>query len=147
MPKNTETEAESAAVDYTTYASKAPTDLQSRFAEWIVEKVEIDPATFKTKQQAFEEGVRLAVALRIPFQASPENQAVRAEAARAREAAASEAAPAPAKPAKAAPVKATKAAAAKAQPARTEVSEAAAAAPKGTARRGRKATAASTAAF
>lgn len=72
---------ESDEVDYTTYADKPATDLQERFAEWITDKTEYDPSAAKTKQAAFEDGVRLSVFLRIPFQKSPENQEARAEKA------------------------------------------------------------------
>lgn len=61
--------------DYTRYRDKEPTELQARFGDWLIEKVEL---TFGTKKEtdAFLEGVRLATALRMPFQRSPENQAV-----------------------------------------------------------------------
>jgi hypothetical protein len=49
------------------YAEKEPTDLQVRFAQWIEAKTGYKP-DLRT--------VALAVFLRIPFQASPENQAV-----------------------------------------------------------------------
>jgi hypothetical protein len=71
MPKQSTEEAER---DLTIYADKEPTDLQERFAVWIPEATGYDPATAKTKTEAFEEGVRLATALRMIFQASPENQ-------------------------------------------------------------------------
>lgn len=99
-------------IDYTSYRDKAPTDLQARFPDWLIEKVGV---TFGTKKEeaAFREGVRLATALRMPFQASPENRAATAErrAERAAQAAvpAAEPEPAPARPAKAAPAKAAKA--------------------------------------
>jgi hypothetical protein len=61
--------------DYTGYASKAATPLQQDFAEWLLsDEVGYDPSAAKTKRDAFEEGVRLAVALRIPFQASDFNR-------------------------------------------------------------------------
>lgn len=60
--------------DYSTYLDKKPTDLQERFALWIVEQTGLDVTALKSKQVAFEEGVRLGVALRMKFQASPENQ-------------------------------------------------------------------------
>lgn len=69
MTQATETE-----IDYPSYLDKAPTDLQARFAIFIQEKTGLDPNSFKTKPQAFEEGVRLGVALRMAFQASPENR-------------------------------------------------------------------------
>lgn len=65
--------------DFTRYASLAPTPLQERFGPWIMEKTGYDPATAKSKQEAFLAGVRLAVALRIPFQASPENKSAAAQ--------------------------------------------------------------------
>lgn len=101
--------------DYTSYASKEPTDLQVRFADWLIEKVGVNFGT-KKEQAAFEEGVRLATALRMPFQRSAENQAVsplvrgNAAAPAAKPAKAVKAAPA-AKPAKAAPAKRGRAAA------------------------------------
>lgn len=78
MPPRSKAAASAATeeIDYTAYADKQPTDLQARFTEWILDKTEVDPAGFKTKQAAFEAGARLAVALRMKFQASPENQAV-----------------------------------------------------------------------
>lgn len=99
-----ETAESNGAKDYTTYAGKAPTDLQGRFADWVIEKVGLTFATAKEEKQ-FRDGVRLGTALRIPFQASPENQDVRAQAAVTRAEAPVE------KPAKAAKaVKAAKAA-------------------------------------
>ena len=64
--------AAEAEEDYTKYADKAPTDLQKRFGEWILDKV--DPEI--ENEEDFLEGVRLGVALRMKFQASPENQEV-----------------------------------------------------------------------
>jgi hypothetical protein len=126
--------------DYPKYADKAPTDLQERLADWIMEKTGVTFAT-KKEEAAYREGVRLAVALRMKFQASPENQAAIAERAASREDEEVEAAKTPAPPRKgsssrttppreAAPaVKATKAAAAKAAPAKaTKAAKAAAAA-------------------
>jgi outer membrane biosynthesis protein TonB len=117
---------ENEVIDFTDYAGKSATALQARFAEWLMgEQVGYDPAKAKTKSEAFAEGVRLAVALRIPFQASPFNReanaASRAEAAKAREeraAAEPEEAPKPAPVAKKAPAKK---AAAKAAPAAAPV--------------------------
>jgi hypothetical protein len=60
--------------DYSIYLDKEPTDLQERFVPWLIEKVGYDPNGAKTKAAAFAAGVRLAVSLRIPFQASPENR-------------------------------------------------------------------------
>jgi hypothetical protein len=86
MPKNKTAPAETAVEtsedeDYSGYLDKAPTDLQSRFTDWIKDKTEI---SFQTKKEeaAFDEGVRLGVALRMKFQASPENQAINGRAAR-----------------------------------------------------------------
>jgi hypothetical protein len=76
MPPRGKTKAAAAETepDYTAYANKPPTDLQERFAAWIPEVTEYDPSSAKTKQEAFEEGVRLGTALRMEFQRSPENQ-------------------------------------------------------------------------
>jgi hypothetical protein len=72
--------------DYSHYLDKAPTDLQERFAEWLQsDAVGFDPTAAKTKAVAFSEGVRLGVALRMKFQASPENQEVLEEQRMARE--------------------------------------------------------------
>ena len=102
------------------YKGKEATAVQERYADWLIEKLEIEfsgnAKEVAAKEAAFREAVRLATALRSIFQASPENQAARAEA---RE----EEAPASAKPAKA-----TKAA--KATPAE-EPEEVPAAAPTG----------------
>jgi hypothetical protein len=100
-------------VDPTTYADKPATALQERFAEWIVSEVGYNPAAAKTKLEAFQEGVRIATATRMVFQASPFNREANATAAAQRASArkAAEAAgeaPAPAK--KAAPAKAAPAA-------------------------------------
>jgi len=62
-------------VDLEAYLTKPPTDLQDRFADWIMEQVGYDPSGAKTKEAAFREGVRIATAIRIVFQASPENKA------------------------------------------------------------------------
>ena len=123
--------------DYTPYATKAATDLQARLAEWIIEKTGVTFAT-KKEEAAYREGVRLAVALRMKFQASPENQAAiaeRAEAAPEKELAAAKTPAAPSKasgsrrtpPREAAPAKAAKAT--KAAPAKAAKATAAAAAP------------------
>lgn len=138
--------AENEGVDYKSYLDKEPTVLQERFAGWLQgDEVGYNPAAAKTKQAAFEEGVRLAVALRMLFQASDfnraENEKVRAANAAKREAAdaAAQAAPAPAAaPAAPAPkpAKAAKAAkATKAAPAAAPVAEAAPAATRAPARR------------
>lgn len=75
--------------DYTEYADKPATDLQERFVPWLLDKTGYNPATAKTKADAFAAGVRLSVYLRIPFQASPENReaTLTARQARAEEAA------------------------------------------------------------
>lgn len=72
--------------DYTVYADKAMTAKQAAFRDWILEKVDIDPTAYKTKAEAFDEGVRLGASLRMRFQASPENQELLAEERAAREA-------------------------------------------------------------
>lgn len=72
--------AREAELDYSGYKDKAPSDLQERFADWIVDKVGVAFGT-KKEEAAFNEGVRLAVALRMKFQASPENQDAIAERA------------------------------------------------------------------
>lgn len=58
--------------DFTKYADKPPSDLQDRMAKWILDVTGYEPDDL----DSFNEGVRLAVALRMAFQASPENQAV-----------------------------------------------------------------------
>jgi hypothetical protein len=117
-------ETEAAERDLTVYAEKAPTDLQTRFAEWIPDQTGYNPNAAKSKVEAFNAGVKLATALRMVFQASPENQAALAESkARAEQAKADRAKAADEKPAKA-----EKAAPAKA-PARKGAKAAAAEAP------------------
>lgn len=61
------------------YLGKEPTDLQARFATWLTDTVGYDASKAKTKQEAFEEGVRLATATRMVFQRSDENQEVLTE--------------------------------------------------------------------
>lgn len=62
-------------IDYTYPLGKAPTSLQDRFATWLMgDEVGYAPSAAKTKEEAFREGVRLAVALRIPYQASDHNR-------------------------------------------------------------------------
>lgn len=68
--------------DYTVYVDKDPTDLQTRMTDWVLDKTGYDPAKAKTKAQAFADGIKLGVALRMEFQASPENQELLAEARR-----------------------------------------------------------------
>ena len=67
---------EETSPDLSAYLEKEPTDLQARFAEWLKDEeiVGYDPSKAKNKEEAFNEGVRLAVALRMTFQASPENR-------------------------------------------------------------------------
>ena len=89
---------ENEELDYTYVIGQAPTSLQRRFADFIMsDEVGYSPASAKTKEEAFREGVRMAVALRIPFQASDTNRratqeeredraAARAQAAEEREA-------------------------------------------------------------
>jgi len=130
VPKKPQPEPEATEEerDYTVYLEKAPTDLQKRFAEWLMDEdiVGYDPSKAKTKQEAFEEGVRLATAMRMVFQASPENRAANEERKAAR---ADESEEEPAKPAKkAAPAK--KAVKKAAAPAEEEEPEEEAPAPK-----------------
>lgn len=84
-----------AEVDLEAYLTKPATDLQERFAEWIKDSVGYNPAEAKNKDEAFREGVRIATATRMVFQASAENKkatkARRAERAAAAEAAEDEA--------------------------------------------------------
>lgn len=66
--------------DYTYALGKEATSLQRRFADFIIsDEVGYSPASAKTKEEAFREGVRMAVALRIPFQASTTNREATAE--------------------------------------------------------------------
>lgn len=67
---------ETAEMDLEVYLTKAATDLQERFADWLKDTVGYDPSKAKTKDEAFNEGVRLATALRMAFQRSDENQEV-----------------------------------------------------------------------
>lgn len=61
--------------DYTYQNGVEPTPLQARFADWLMsDAVGYSPATAKSKEEAFREGVRYAVALRIPYQASAHNK-------------------------------------------------------------------------
>lgn len=80
--------AKDKTVDYTEYVGKPSTEMQARMIEWLQsDEVGADATACKNKQEAFELGVRLGIALRIPFQKSDFNQAARGEAAEAREAA------------------------------------------------------------
>lgn len=86
---------ETDAPDYKYANGKPATALQRRFAEWLQsDEVGYNPATAKSKADAFAEGVRYAVALRIPYQASDHNRQAtaveRAERQEARVAAAAE---------------------------------------------------------
>lgn len=87
-------EVDETAIDFEKYRDKAPTDLQERFAAWILEKVDPAPKDedgdeVELDLPSFTEGVRLGVALRMVFQASPENQEIleerRAKAAEPKE--------------------------------------------------------------
>jgi hypothetical protein len=140
---------EDGTADYTPYATLQPTRLQDEFADWIVDKTGVDPSGAKSKAAAFAEGVRLGVALRIPYQRSPENRASREQASAAKAEAvaapkpAKKVAPKPAPPAKATAGRRGKAAAA-ANPAEAEAPES----PPATRRRGaRRGAAAAEAAF
>jgi hypothetical protein len=97
--------------DYAKYADKPATDLQVRFGEWIQDKVGIEFGT-KKELEAFNEGVRLATALRMPFQRSDENQSVLEKRRGGEEE------EAPARPAKKATKKARRAAAEEEAPAK-----------------------------
>lgn len=68
--------------DIANYKEKAATGLQIRFADWLIEKLEIEFPNTKA-EAAFREAVRLATALRMVFQASPENKKAKAEKAAA----------------------------------------------------------------
>lgn len=65
-------------IDYSVYLDKEPTDLQDRFATWIIEKTGYEPGSVKA-EGVFRDAVQLATALRMEFQRSPENQEVLAE--------------------------------------------------------------------
>jgi hypothetical protein len=61
--------------DYSSYIEKEPTPTQARMIEWLKgDDVGYDPATAKTKAEAFEQGAKLVFALRMEFQRSPFNQ-------------------------------------------------------------------------
>lgn len=82
-PRKNKPEAE----DFSGYLEKGPTDLQARFTDWLKgDAVGYNPASAKTKAEAFAEGVRLSTALRMKFQASPENQELLEERRAAKEA-------------------------------------------------------------
>jgi hypothetical protein len=61
------------------YKDKEATAVQTRYADWLVEKLEIEFPNAKA-QAAFYEAIRIGTALRMIFQASPENQEARQEA-------------------------------------------------------------------
>jgi hypothetical protein len=66
---------ETEELDYSYPLGQDPTPLQDRFASWIMsDAVGYAPSAAKTKEEAFREGVRLGVALRIPYQASDHNK-------------------------------------------------------------------------
>lgn len=66
---------ETEEIDYTYALGQEPTSLQRRFADFILsEEVGYDVSKAKSKEEAFREGVRMAVQLRIPFQASAINR-------------------------------------------------------------------------
>jgi len=60
-------------IDFDAYAEKAPTSLQEHFAEWLIDNMQIEFPTQKA-EAIFKNAVRLAVALRIPYQRSAENK-------------------------------------------------------------------------
>jgi hypothetical protein len=97
MPPKAQSKAVAEEQDWTSYKDKAPTALQERFVGWITEETTYNPAAAKTKAEAFAAGVRLATALRMPFQRSPQNQEAleEARAATAERKAARAAEPAP----------------------------------------------------
>jgi hypothetical protein len=65
-----ETAIEKAPKAYPEYVSDAPTKLQSRFSDWLLEKTGYSPAN----EESFRDGVRLGVQLRMHFQRSDENR-------------------------------------------------------------------------
>lgn len=68
---------------YAQYRGKAASDLQTFFADWAISKLGIEFGS-KKEEAAFREGLRVGVAMRIPFQASPENQERQRQAAQLR---------------------------------------------------------------
>lgn len=61
-------------IDLPSYVDKPPSELQTHLKDWILDKTGYDPSTdAKTKQAAFEMGVKLATTLRMAHQASDEN--------------------------------------------------------------------------
>ena len=71
MPKVEEIDGRE--IDFGKYAAKEATSLQTRFADWLIDKCEVEFAT-KRDEATFRNAVRLSVSLRIPFQASDENK-------------------------------------------------------------------------
>lgn len=69
------------------YKDKEATAVQERYADWLIEKLQLEFSNAKA-EAAFREATRLATALRMIFQASPENQGERESAKEAREEAA-----------------------------------------------------------
>lgn len=65
---------DTAEIDLENYLTKPATKLQDRFGDWIMEEVGYDPSGAKTKEAAFREGVRIATATRMVFQASDYNK-------------------------------------------------------------------------
>jgi hypothetical protein len=59
--------------DLSAYATKAPSDMQVRFADWLLEETGYDPAKAKSKEEAFRAGVALGAYLRPTFQRSDTN--------------------------------------------------------------------------
>lgn len=79
-----------AAKEYTkeqllAYKDKDATAVQTRYADWLIDKLDLEFPNAKA-EAAFREAVRLGTALRMIFQASPENQEARGEAKAEREA-------------------------------------------------------------
>jgi hypothetical protein len=83
----------SKAPQYADALTKEATDLQERMAVWIVDKTGID-LDGMSPQEAFDVAVKLTVALRMIFQASPENKADTAARRAAKAAAPAKVAPA-----------------------------------------------------
>jgi hypothetical protein len=77
------------------YLDKPATPLHDRFGVWIKEEVGYNPSTAKTKEEAFQAGVRLATATRMVFQASDFNRSETAKLRAARESEVAAAASAP----------------------------------------------------
>jgi hypothetical protein len=71
-------------IDWERYAAQEPNNLHRHFANWLVKGLDLE---FKTKvsADAFLAGVQYAVALRMPYQRSPENHQRREEERQARE--------------------------------------------------------------